>query len=84
MWVKPDENPWTTIAMQAIAIEAVRRRLGDVGKEHVPKMNRNAIEGGVVERQIMALQTFVSMLAIPALWLVAPLRPASPLPGRSA
>lgn len=23
VWVKPDENPWTTIAMQAIAIEVV-------------------------------------------------------------
>ncbi len=23
MWVKPDENPWTAIAMQAIATEAV-------------------------------------------------------------
>jgi len=23
VWVKPDENPWTTIAMQAIATEAV-------------------------------------------------------------
>ena len=23
MWVKPDENPWTSIAMQAIATEAV-------------------------------------------------------------
>jgi SAM-dependent methyltransferase len=23
VWVKPEENPWTTIAMQAIATEAV-------------------------------------------------------------
>src|SRR6266478_751611 len=43
VWVKPDENPWTTIAMQAIATEAVVAPPGRDG----PNMFRCAAPGYV-------------------------------------
>ena len=36
VWVKPEENPWTTIAMQAIATEAVVAATRPGRTEHVP------------------------------------------------
>ena len=36
VWVKPEENPWTTIAMQAIATEAALRATRPGRAEHVP------------------------------------------------